>query len=215
MPHRLADPGEIGRAQMPPIIKSDLANTIGGERGNGAKKFLALYKVGIGGTQDGAKRAAAAQPALDVEQIRLHARGTKFIETCLDDARRFDERGDIASLIPGTRGRTRNRRDDRYRRIPAHGAADFGYERSDDRAAPVEVQFQIALAAGIGEPERLGHIGGEIEIAGKIGGDILSEARFEPLRIDAGGRCTFEAMRTETETERAVEPAVRHVQREF
>src|SRR5829696_2400703 len=170
MTHGLADPGKVGGAQMPPIVESDFVDTIGGKRGDGAKKLLALDKVGIGRTQDAAKRAAAAQPALDVEQIRLYARGAGFVETCLDYTRRFDERSDVAALIPGTRGRTRDRRDNRYRGVLSHGAADFGNERGDDRAAPVEKQFQIAVAAGIGEPERLGHIGGKVEIAGEIGG---------------------------------------------
>ena len=97
----------------------------------------------------------------------------------------------------------------------ADGGADFGDQRGDDAVAEIEIAAEIAVGCDVGPPERLGHIGGIVDVAVEIGADVGHDLRLEAPRIDAGLLRGGDAMVAEAEAEHVLQPRVRLHQREF
>ena len=122
---------------------------------------------------------------------------------------------EVAALVPGAAGRPCHRGDHRDIGVRANGGTDFGDQRGDDAIAEIEIAAEIAVGRDVGAPERLGHIGGIVDVAVEIGADVGHDFRLEAARIDAGLLRAGDAMLAEAEAEHVLQPRVRLHQREF
>src|SRR5262249_25791962 len=99
--HRLADPGEIGLADMAPIIEREFADAAFLETGDSRQEFGLARKIRIGRTQDGPDLSCPFEAALDIEEIRLYACGIRLIEASFNEACHLGLALQVAAFIPG------------------------------------------------------------------------------------------------------------------
>ncbi len=144
-------------------------------------------EVGMGRPQDAAQPPVAAQPPLDVEQVGLHPRGAGLVEAGLDDAGGCGQRREVAALVPGAAGRPRHRgnhRDSRRPCAPPRGSRRPATSPTSQRQS--RNARELAVAPRVGEPEGLGHVGREVDVAGEIGVMSARMRRLQAGGIDAG-----------------------------
>ena len=141
--------------------------------------------------------------------------GTCFVKTGLDRSRGFGERAQVAPFVPGSARRARDRRDHRDRGVSAHGGTDVADQRRDQIAAPAQIGAEFAVGAGVGDPESLGHVVGQIDLTGQIQLDVIAHAPAQRRGVDAGLRCALHAVLAETEAELIFQPPVPLDQREL
>ena len=55
-PQRIADPGEVGAAQMAPVVEGQLIDAALAQRCDGGQELALGREVGVGGAQDAAQR---------------------------------------------------------------------------------------------------------------------------------------------------------------
>ena len=180
-----------------------------------AATALAALQVGKARAQDAAQRPRAPHPPPDVPGVGLHPLGAPLVEADLEQAGRLGQRLEVAAFIPRAAARPRHRRDDRHRRVVAHRVADFGDQRRHHVAAPGEEGGHRAIGPRVGQPEGLGHVVGNVEIAVETRLDVRADLRLQAGRIDPRLLRAGETMVAEAEAELAVEPAVLADQREF
>ena len=200
---------------MTPIVEGDLAQTGGAEGAHRRQKLRLRLKIGKGWAKNAAQRSSASQPALDVVEVRLDPRGARFVEAGFDNPSRFGERLEIASLVPGAGGRAGDRGDDRDRRAWPHGLANLADQRRDDVAAQREERREFSIGARIGEKERLGHVGGKIDVACEIGPDVGGDLPAQRLDPDPGFFGAGRTMFAKAETELRIEPSIGAMKREL
>ena len=166
------------------------------------------FEIGESGPHDAAQSARSAQAALDVEKVGFDALGAGFVEARFDHACRVRERLEVAPLEPGAARRARDRGDHRDRRVFSHLIANFAHERRDHGATPIQESPEIAVAAGVGRPERLGHVGGKVDVALKVSFDIRGDLASHRLDLNSSALGARHAVRAEAKAKLAVEPAI-------
>src|SRR5688572_3499564 len=98
---RLADPGEIGLADMSPIIESEFIDAAFLERRDGSQEFTLVGKIGIGWAQYGPDLTRSFQASLDIEEIGLNACRARLIEARFNDPAGLGLALEVAAFIPG------------------------------------------------------------------------------------------------------------------
>jgi hypothetical protein len=197
------------------IVEGDFLHAARRQSAARLDEFAAIFNVGIGRSHDAANFARVANAAPQVEQIGLYPHRGRLIKAGFEDAGGSGERGEVAAFVPGAASWPGDRGDDRDIDLRADRRADFRDQRGDHRASPVKKRLQRAIAARVGEPERLGHIRRKIDIAFEIGIDLLGDLDSEAFRVDAGAARAGETMLTKAKAQPLLQPAVGPQQREL
>src|ERR1700752_424044 len=162
----VGNPVDVAPTQVAVIVKSYSRDPSVAKCPRGLDHLATAHEIGKTRPDYAAKRPRAIHPPLRVVDVGAHSRGAGLVKACLDDASGCRERVEIAAFVPGAAGRTSDGRDDGDAGVCAHVGANLLDERRDNRRTPVEKARPRSVGRDVTQPERLGHVVGEVDVAG-------------------------------------------------